>query len=57
MNIVVLKKGMNAQAAGAPSLINAIPKDQSLATKGIRPERKHVRLSASCGELTRHGSV
>jgi hypothetical protein len=34
VNILVLKKALNTQAAGALSLINAIPKEPPLATEG-----------------------
>ena len=34
VNILVLKKALNMQAAGALSLINAIPRQPALATEG-----------------------
>jgi hypothetical protein len=34
VNILVLKKALNTQAAGALSLINAIPRQPALATEG-----------------------
>jgi len=34
VNVLVLKKAMNTQAAGALTLINAIPQQPALATEG-----------------------